>query len=118
MTDDSEEINENATLILIIGLILIMFVVFVVVVPAVVLFLSDSPEYTESVSCSLIDYANESAFDGIVHYQNLSSDNQILFKKAINGTRVGEASPSQSMFLNPVKYKNDLYDCEIPQIGA
>jgi len=68
--------------------------------------------------CSEINYANESDFDEIVHYQNLSGDNQILFKKAINGTRVGEESPPQSMLLNPVKYKNDLYDCDTPQIGA
>jgi hypothetical protein len=54
--------------------------------------------------------------DEIVHYQNLSDENQVLFKKAINGTRVDEYPPSP---LNKgVKYKNRIYDCDTTNLGA
>jgi hypothetical protein len=69
------------------------------------------------LTCSEIDYANESDFDETVRYQNLSDDNQTLFKKAINGTRVDEPY-TPSLSENFVKYKNDTYDCDTHNIGA
>jgi hypothetical protein len=52
----------------------------------------------------------------IVQYQNLSDENQMLFKKAINGTRVNEY-PSSPLDKG-VKYKDRIYDCDTTNIGA
>ena len=113
MTGDSEENNEKTTLVLIAGLILIMFVVFVVVVPAVVLLFSDSPDYTESVSCSL--HENHSRY---MKTEWLLSSNVSSYEDIPNSERRNLSAEAMQWLeseraheYNPIKY-SELSDSE------
>jgi len=71
-----------------------------------------------SLTCSEFNSsAGNVTEDEIRDYQNLSSENQTLFKKAINGTRVDE-SYTPSLSENFVRYENSTYDCDTFNLGA
>jgi hypothetical protein len=63
--------------------------------------------------CTQFDYSNETdPEDEVVQYRNLSSENQTLFKKGINGTE------TQRLFIPSlnnafIEYENSTYDCDI-----
>lgn len=78
--------------------------------------ISDKSTYT--LSCHPFEYSNDTdSEDEVVHYQNLSSENQSLFKKGINGTEVEERF-IPSLNERFIKYENNTYDCDIFNPGV
>lgn len=87
--------------------VLIMFLVLTIITAGCI---SETESY--NLSCVEIDISDGNVTeDEIRHYQNLSSENQILFKKAIGGTQVDEPyTPSLSEKF--VRYENRTYECD------
>jgi hypothetical protein len=77
-----------------------------------------SDESTYNLYCSGFEYSNDTdPEDEVVHYQNLSSEDQSLFKKGINGTEVEERF-IPSLNGRFIKYENNTYGCDIFNPGV